>query len=238
MAARGKNYNTAAAKVERRPHGFEEAMARLKEANFAKFDETVEISLLLGVDPRHADQMVRGTVVLPHGTGKTLRVLAIAGSDKVQESKDAGADLAWTGPEAAEKITAGQLDFDAIVATPDVMRDLGKLGKILGPRGLMPNPKTGTVTMDIGRAIKEIKSGKVEFRVNKTAIIHGILGRKSFSAAQLLENFTIFVTAVQRARPASAKGRYIRSCHISTTMSPSIEIDLNEIDKLSQAERA
>jgi large subunit ribosomal protein L1 len=238
MAARGKNYNAAAAKVERRPHGFEEAVVRLKEANFAKFDETVEIAMLLGVDPRHADQMVRGTVVLPHGTGKKIRVLAIGGADKLQEATDAGADLAWTGPAAVEKITAGQLDFDAVVATPDVMRDLGKLGKVLGPRGLMPNPKTGTVTMDIGRAVKEIKGGKVEFRVNKTAIIHGILGRKSFTAEQLLENFTTFVTAVQRARPSSAKGRYIRSCHISTTMSPSVEIDLNEIDKLAQAERA
>jgi large subunit ribosomal protein L1 len=235
---RGKNYTAAAAKVERRPYGVDEAMARLKDATFAKFDETVEIAMLLGVDPRHADQMVRGTVVLPHGTGKKLRVLAIAGGEKFQEATDAGADIVWAGPEAVEKITGGQMDFEAVVATPDVMRDLGKLGKILGPRGLMPNPKTGTVTMDIGRAIREIKGGKVEFRVNKTAIIHGILGRKSFTAAQLLENFNAFVTAVQRARPASAKGRYIKSCFVSTTMSPSVQIDLNDVDKLGQIERA
>ncbi len=238
MGGRGKNYQTAAAKVERRPYNLDTAMARLKEATFAKFDETVEIALLLGVDPRHADQMVRGTVVLPHGTGKKIRVLAITGGDKHKDAQDAGADIVWTGPEAVEKINGGDLSFDAIVASPDVMRDLGKLGKILGPRGLMPNPKTGTVTMDIGRAVKEIKGGKVEFRVNKTAIIHGVIGRKSFTADQLLENFKAFVTAVQRARPSSAKGRYIRSCYVSTTMSPSVQIDLNDIDELQQAERA
>ena len=238
MMKHGKNYTAASAKLERRPHNLDEAMVRLKEAAWAKFDETVEIAMLLGVDPRHADQMVRGTVVLPHGTGKSLRVLAICGADKAAEATDAGADIVWTGPEAVEKINAGQLDFEAVVATPDTMRDLGKLGKILGPRGLMPNPKTGTVTPNIAQAVREIKGGKVEFRVNKTSIVHGIIGKKSFTAEKLLDNFKAFVGAVQRARPSSAKGRYIRSCYVSATMSPSVEIDLNELEKLQQAERA
>ncbi len=235
----GKNYRNASTKVERRPHTMDEAMLRLKDAAWAKFDETVEIAMLLGVDPRHADQMVRGTVVLPHGTGKTLRVLAIAGgADKVEEARAAGADIVWTGPEAVEKITGGASDFEAVVATPDTMRDLGKLGKILGPRGLMPNPKTGTVTPNIGQAVREIKGGKVEFRVNKTSIVHGIIGKKSFTADKLLDNFKAFVTAVQRARPSAAKGKYIKSCFVSATMSPSVEIDLTDLDKLSAAERA
>ncbi len=238
MPKHGKHYRTAFDKVEKRPHGLDEAMVRLKEVAYAKFDETVEIALLLGVDPRHADQMVRGTVVLPHGTGKTLRVLAIASADKFADAQEAGADLVWTGPEAVEKINAGNLDFEAIVATPDVMRDLGKLGKVLGPRGLMPNPKTGTVTPDIGRAVREIKGGKVEFRVNKTSIVHGVIGKKSFTAEKLLDNFKAFVGAVQRARPSSAKGKYIKSCYVSATMSPSISVDLGEVDKLQSAERA
>lgn len=238
MARHGKNYRAAVEKVERRPYGLDEVMIKLKELAWAKFDESVEIALLLGVDPRHADQMVRGTVVLPHGIGKSKRVLAISSPDKAGEATEAGADICWTGPEAVEKITAGQLDFDAIVATPDVMRDLGKLGKVLGPRGLMPNPKTGTVTMEIGKAVKEIKAGKIEFRVNKTSIVHGIIGRKSFDADKLLENFKAFIGAVQRAKPSAAKGRYIKSCFVSATMSPSVEIDLNELEKLQQAERA
>ncbi len=238
MAKHGKHYSAAAEKVERRPHLIDEAMTALKNAAWAKFDETVEIAMLLGVDPRHADQMVRGTVVLPHGTGKSLRVLAICGADKAAEATESGADIVWTGPEAVEKINAGQLDFEAVVATPDTMRDLGKLGKILGPRGLMPNPKTGTVTPNIGQAVKEIKGGKVEFRVNKTSIVHGIIGKKSFTAEKLLDNFKAFVGAVQRARPSSAKGRYIKSCYVSATMSPSVQIDLNDIEKLQTAERA
>lgn len=238
MPRAGKKFALAQAKVEKRPYLIDEAMSTLKEVAWAGFDETVEIALLLGVDPRHADQMVRGTVALPHGTGKTLRVLAICSGDKLAEAQEAGADIAMAGPEAVEKITGGFLDFDAVVATPDVMRDLGKLGKILGPRGLMPNPKTGTVTPDIGRAVREIKGGKVEFRVNKTSIVHGILGKKSFSPGMLAENFKAFVTAVQRAKPAAAKGRYIKSCYISSTMSPSFQIDLGEVDRLATVERA
>ncbi|MCE5245358.1 MAG: 50S ribosomal protein L1 [Candidatus Polarisedimenticolia bacterium] len=238
MAKHGKNYSAAVRKLDKPAFGLDEAMVRLKEVAYAKFDETVEIALLLGVDPRHADQMVRGTVVLPHGTGKSLKVLAIVGPDKVADAQAAGADIVWTGPEAVTQITGGNLDFQAVVATPDVMRDLGKLGKVLGPRGLMPNPKTGTVTPNIGQAVKEIKGGKVEFRVNKTSIVHGIIGKKSFAAENLLENFKAFVGAVQRAKPSSAKGRYIKSCFVSATMSPSIPIDLAEVDKLQQAERA
>ncbi|RMG45631.1 MAG: 50S ribosomal protein L1 [Acidobacteria bacterium] len=237
MPKRGKKYLQAKSKLERRPYGVAEAIARLKEVSWAGFDETVEIAMLLGVDPRHADQMVRGTVVLPHGTGKTKRVLAIAGGEKYQEAEAAGADIVMTGEEAVEKISGGFLDFDAVVATPDVMRFIGRLGKILGPRGLMPNPKTGTVTPDIARAIKEIKAGKVEFRVNKTSIVHGVLGKRSFTDEQLLDNFAAFVGAVQRAKPPAAKGRYIKSVHIGTTMSPSLEIDLTELDRMQQ-ERA
>ncbi len=238
MPKRGKKYRAAIEKVEKRPYGIEEAMAKVKEIAWANFDETVEIAMLLGVDPRHADQMVRGTVVLPHGTGQTLRVLAIAGGEKYQEAEQAGADIVMTGEEAVEKISGGFLDFDAVVATPDVMRFIGRLGKILGPRGLMPNPKTGTVTMEIGKAIQEIKAGKVEFRVNKTSIIHGIIGKESFPPEKLVDNFKAFVGAVQRARPAAAKGRYIRTVHVATSMSPSIEIDLAEVDRIQQAERA
>lgn len=238
MPRAGKKFALAKDKVERKPYLIDEAMTKLKEVAWADFDETVEIALLLGVDPRHADQMVRGTVALPHGTGKSLRVLAICGGDKLQDAQDAGADLTMTGPEAVEKITGGFLEFDAVVATPDVMRDLGKLGKVLGPRGLMPNPKTGTVTMEIAKAVREIKGGKVEFRVNKTAIVHGILGKKSFSPEMLSDNFKAFVTAVQRAKPAAAKGRYIKSCYISSTMSPSLQIDLTDVDRLQTAERA
>jgi large subunit ribosomal protein L1 len=236
MVKHGKKYLEAAAKIERRPHDIPEAIGRLAEAGWAGFDETIDIAILLGVDPRHADQMVRGTVVLPHGTGKTKRVLAIVGAEKLQEAKDAGADFVLSGAEAVEKIQGGFLDFEAVCATPDTMRDIGRLGKILGPRGLMPNPKTGTVTPEIGRAIQDIKGGKVEFRVNKTSIVHGVLGKRSFSSEQLLDNFRAFVGAIQRAKPAAAKGRYIRSVHVSTTMSPGIEVDLTAVDRLQQSE--
>ena len=233
MPRRGKNYREAHEKLEARPYEVEDALGRVAELGWAKFDETVEIAMLLGVDPRHADQMVRGTVVLPHGTGKTKRVLAIAGGEKVNEAKEAGADHVMTGPEAVEKIGGGFLDFDAVCATPDVMRDIGRLGKVLGPRGMMPNPKTGTVTPEIGKAVSEIKGGKVEFRVNKTSIVHGVLGKRSFSAEQLLANFKAFVGAIQRAKPAAAKGRYIESVHVGTTMGPGIELDLASVEKES-----
>ena len=235
MPKRGKNYKGVAEKTEKVPHGITDAMGKLQELGFAKFDETVEIAMLLGVDPRHADQMVRGTVTLPHGTGKTLRVLAICGGEALQAAKDAGADLVMSGEEAVEKISGGFLDFDAVVATPDMMRFIGRLGKVLGPRGMMPNPKTGTVTPNIADAVQQIKAGKVEFRVNKTKIVHGILGKRSFTPEQLLDNFNAFVGAIHRAKPAAAKGRYIRSVYVGTTMSPSIEVDLAEVDKLGSA---
>ncbi len=238
MARRGKKYRAVLEKVEKRPYTLDEALSQVNEVSWANFDETVEIAILLGVDPRHADQMVRGTVVLPHGTGKTKRVLAIAGGEKIKEAEEAGADLAMSGKEAVEKIQGGFLDFEAVVATPDTMRDIGRLGKVLGPRGLMPNPKTGTVTMDIAEAVKAIKGGRVEFRVNKTSIVHGVIGKKSFSAEKLQDNFAAFMGAIQRAKPAAAKGRYIRTVHIGTSMSPSLKLDLADIDRLQQADRA
>jgi large subunit ribosomal protein L1 len=237
MGKHGKKYAAAASKVEKRPHTMNEAVQVLKSVAWAKFDETLEIAMLLGVDPRHADQMVRGTVVLPHGTGKKVRVLAISGPDRFAEAQAAGADIVMTGPESVEKLTAGFTDFEAVVATPDVMRDIGKLGKVLGPRGLMPNPKTGTVTVDIGKAIGDIKGGRVEFRVNKTSIIHGILGKRSFTPDQLLDNLKAFVTAIQRAKPSAAKGKYVRSAYVSTTMSPSVQLDLAEVDGLVAADK-
>jgi large subunit ribosomal protein L1 len=224
MAKHGKKYRDAAEKVEKRTYELNEALALLKEIAFAKFDETVELAMLLGVNPKHADQMVRGTTVLPHGTGQTKRVLVIASGEKVREAEEAGADIVG-GDDVVEKIQGGWTDFDAVVATPDMMRSVGKLGKVLGPRGLMPNPKTGTVTMDVAKAIQEIKAGKVEFRVDKTAIIHVPLGKVSFSTDQLSDNAHAIIGAVRKAKPAAAKGRYVRSIYISSTMSPSIEVD-------------
>jgi large subunit ribosomal protein L1 len=226
MAKHGKKYRAAAEKVEARPYQLSDAFSLLKEIAYAKFDETVELSMRLGVDPKHADQMVRGTTVLPHGTGQTKRVLVIASGEKVREAEEAGADFVG-GDEMVEKIQGGWLDFDAVIATPDMMRSVGKLGKVLGPRGLMPNPKTGTVTVDVARAIEEIKAGKVEFRVDKTAIIHVPVGKVSFSADQLTDNGSSVIQAVRKAKPAAAKGRYVRSIYISSSMSPSIEIDLS-----------
>jgi large subunit ribosomal protein L1 len=224
MAKHGKKYRAAAGKVEQRPYQLDEAFGLLKQISFAKFNETVELSMLLGVDPKHADQMVRGTTVLPHGTGQTKRVLVIAQGEKQKEATDAGADLVG-GEELVERIQGGWTDFDAVIATPDMMRSVGKLGKVLGPRGLMPNPKTGTVTFDVARAIQEIKAGKVEFRVDKTAIIHVPVGKISFSADQLRENASAVINAVRKAKPAAAKGKYVRSIYVSSTMSPSVAID-------------
>jgi large subunit ribosomal protein L1 len=224
LAKHGKKYRAAAGKVEQRPYQLDEAFGLLKQIAFAKFNETVELSMLLGVDPKHADQMVRGTTLLPHGTGQTKRVLVIAQGDKLKEAQDAGADFIG-GDDMVDKIQGGWVDFDAVIATPDMMRSVGKLGKVLGPRGLMPNPKTGTVTFDVGKAIQEIKAGKVEFRVDKTAIIHVPVGKISFSADQLRDNASAIINAVRKAKPPAAKGKYVRSIYISSTMSPSVNID-------------
>jgi large subunit ribosomal protein L1 len=224
MAKHGKKYRAAAGKVEQRPYQLDEAYKLLKEVSYAKFNETVELSMLLGVDPKHADQMVRGTTLLPHGTGQTKRVLVIANGDKQREATEAGADFVG-GDELVEKIQGGWTDYDAVIATPDMMRAVGKLGKVLGPRGLMPNPKTGTVTFDVAKALQEIKAGKVEFRVDKTSIIHVPVGKIQFSADQLRDNASAIINAVRKAKPPAAKGKYVRTIYVSSTMSPSIQLD-------------
>ncbi len=224
MPKAGKNYTKAAAAREQKLYRLDEAVPLLKKIAYAKFNETVEISMKLGVDPKHADQMVRGTVVLPNGLGKSKRVIVVASGDKVKEARDAGADEVG-GDDIVERIAGGWLDFDAVVATPDMMRSVGKLGKVLGPRGLMPNPKTGTVTFEVGKAIREIKAGKVEFRVDKTGIIHAPCGKIQFEEKSLYENAKALIDAVIRAKPASSKGKYVRSISISSTMSPGIWID-------------
>jgi large subunit ribosomal protein L1 len=224
MRKQGKKYTAARAQVPDRVFTLDEAIPLVQKVKFAKFDETVEIAFRLGVDPKHADQMVRGTVVLPHGLGRTKRVLAIAGGEKQKEALEAGADMVG-GEEMAEKIQGGWMDFDAMVATPDMMKAVGRLGKILGPRGLMPNPKTGTVTFDIGKAVREIKAGKVEFRVDKTGIVHAPVGKISFAAERLLDNARALVDSILKARPPAAKGRYMKSVVVSSTMGPGIRLD-------------
>ena len=225
MRKRGKKFSAARAQVAPdRTYTIEEAIPLVQKVKYAKFDETVDMSLRLGVDPKHADQMVRGTVVLPHGLGKSKRVLAIAGGEKQKEASEAGADVVG-GEEMVDKIQGGFMDFDAVVATPDMMRAVGKLGKVLGPRGLMPNPKTGTVTFDIARAVKEVKAGRVEFRVDKTSLIHMPIGKLSFTPEQLHQNLAAAVDAVVRAKPSGAKGQYIKSIVIASTMSPSVRLD-------------
>jgi large subunit ribosomal protein L1 len=228
MRKQGKKFAAARQLVPDRPHSLEEAVPLLQQVKFAKFDETVEIALRLGVDPKHADQMVRGTVVLPHGLGRTKKVLAIAGTDKQKDAEEAGADHVG-GEELVEKIQGGWMDFDAVVATPDMMRAVGKLGKVLGPRGLMPNPKTGTVTPDIAKAVREIKAGKVEFRVDKTGIVHAPIGKASFPAQNLVDNAQALVDSVVKAKPAAAKGKYLRSVTLSSTMGPGISIDTAQV---------
>jgi large subunit ribosomal protein L1 len=229
MRKSGKKFAAARQQVPERPQTIEDAVPLMQKVKFAKFDETVELAMRLGVDPKHADQMVRGTVVLPHGLGKSKRVLAIAGADKQKEAKDAGADIVG-GEEMVEKIQGGFMDFDAVVATPDMMRAVGKLGKVLGPRGLMPNPKTGTVTVDIGRAVREIKAGKVEFRVDKTGIVHAPVGKISFPTQNLVENAHALIDSVVKAKPAAAKGKYLRSVTMSSTMGPGIAIDTTAVE--------
>ncbi|MXX73969.1 MAG: 50S ribosomal protein L1 [Holophagales bacterium] len=227
MTSRGRKYKEARAAVEDRPHGLEEALQRIKDGSFAKFDETVEIAIRLGVNPRHADQMVRGTVVLPHGTGRTVRVLVFASGEKLQEAEAAGADHVG-GEELASRIQDGWLDFDAVVATPDMMRVVGRLGRVLGPRGLMPNPKTGTVTPDVTKAIEDIKAGKVNFRVDKAGVVHAPLGKVSFDTERLVENATALLSEIMRARPSAAKGTYLRSVNLSSTMGPGVRVDSSE----------
>ena len=226
----GKKFEAAKAQVQDRPYTIEEAIPLVQKVKYTRFDETVEMALRLGVDPKHADQMVRGTVVLPHGLGKSKRVLAIVGADKQKEASEAGADHVG-GDEIVEKIIGGWMDFDAVVATPDMMRAVGRLGKVLGPRGLMPNPKTGTVTPNVAQAIKEIKAGKVEFRVDKTGIIHAPVGKISFPSQSLIDNVHALVESIVKAKPSAAKGKYLKSVTVSSTMGPGVAIDTAHIDE-------
>ena len=225
----GKKYEASKKMVDQPAYVLQEAMPLVKKAAFAKFDESVEVSMSLGVDPKHADQMVRGTVVLPHGLGKTTRVIVIASGEKVREAREAGADEVGA-EDMVQKIQGGWLEFDAVVATPDMMKSVGRLGKILGPRGLMPNPKTGTVTLDVTKAVTELKAGKVEFRVDKTGIIHCAVGKVSFDPEKLADNARALIASVVRAKPASAKGRYVKNIVISSTMGPGVPVDLASVD--------
>ena len=230
MAKEGKKIQQARHEVEPRPYQLAEAIPLLQKIRFAKFDETVEVSIRLGVDPRHADQMVRGTVVLPHGLGKSKRVLVLATGEKVAEAQAAGADFVG-GDELVDRIQKENwLDYDAVVATPDMMRSVGRLGKVLGPRGLMPNPKTGTVTMDVVKAVQEIKAGKVEYRTDKQGLIHTAVGKLSFDSQKLEENAQALLTSVLRAKPTAAKGKYLRGVHLTSTMGPGIQLDTATIE--------
>src|ERR1700746_3363124 len=222
----GKKYSAAAQQVETKPYSVEEAVPLVKKVKFAKFDETVELHLRLGVDGKHADQMVRGTIVLPNGLGKSKKVLVIALGDKQREATEAGADYVG-GDDMVNKIqTENWTDYDAVIATPDMMRSVGRLGKVLGPRGLMPNPQTGTATVDVANAVKEVKAGKVEFRVDKTGVIHVPVGKTSFASEKLLENATTLLNAVVKAKPSAAKGKYVRSVTICSTMGPGVPLDV------------
>jgi large subunit ribosomal protein L1 len=225
----GKKYSQSVKFVDKPTYTLADAMPLVKKAAFAKFDETVEVAMRLGVDPKHADQMVRGTVVLPHGLGRSKRVIVIASGDKVREGREAGADDVG-GDDLVQKIQGGWMDFDAVIATPDMMKSVGRLGKVLGPRGLMPNPKTGTVTMDVERAVKEVKAGKVEFRVDKTGIIHCPVGKVSFDALKLAENAQALIGSVLKAKPATAKGKYVKSIVVSSTMGPGVRVDLTSVE--------
>jgi large subunit ribosomal protein L1 len=235
MSRHGKKYEDALKKVEHeRLYTPQEAVALLREVSYVKFDPTVEVHIRTGLDPRHAEQMVRGSVVLPAGTGKKVRVLAFAQGDKEREAQEAGADYVG-GEDLAKRIQEGWLDFDVAVATPDMMGMVGRLGRVLGPRGLMPNPRTGTVAMEIGRVIREVRAGRVEFRVDKTGVIHGPLGKLSFADAQILENLGAFVDAITRAKPTTMKGVYLRSITLAGTMSPGIKLDIAPTQALGAA---
>jgi large subunit ribosomal protein L1 len=226
MQKQGKKFLAAAKQVEQRPYSLNDAVPLVQKIKFAKFDETVELHLRLGVDPKHADQMVRGTVVLPNGLGKSKKVLVIASGDKLREAEQAGADFVGGDDMVAKIQNEGWTDFDAVIATPDMMRSAGRLGKVLGPRGLMPNPKTGTVTQDITQAVKEIKAGKVEFRVDKTGVIHVPVGKVNFETPKLIENASSLIQAVIKAKPAAAKGKYVKSVTICSTMGPGVHLDV------------
>lgn len=230
----GKKYAAALAKVEPRFYSLREAIELLKSCSFAKFDESVDLAVRLGVDPKHSDQMVRGSVVLPHGTGRAVKILVFAKGEKAKEATQAGAD--YVGAEdLVEKINQGWMDFDQVVATPDLMGMVGKLGKILGPRGLMPNPKTGTVTFDLAKAIREIRQGKVDYKVDKAGVIHAPIGKVSFSVDQLQANAMVLIEAIMKARPASVKGKYLKTISISSTMGPSIKLDPAQITSVLES---
>jgi len=235
MRKAGKNITRARAAVGSKHYPLQDAVPLLQKVKYAKFDETVEVTMRLGVDPKHADQMVRGTVVLPHGLGKSKKVLVIATGEKVKEAEQAGADFVG-GEEMVEKIQKGNwTEFDALIATPDMMKSVGRLGKVLGPKGLMPNPKTGTVTFDVARAVQEVKAGKVEFRTDKTALVHCPVGKISFASEKLVENATVLITSVIKAKPAVAKGKYIKGCYLSSTMGPGISIDTTAVEAAAKA---
>src|ERR1700757_105600 len=230
-----KNLAKARALVEPRPYLLADAVPLLQKAKYAKFDETVDLTLRLGVDPKHADQMVRGTVVLPHGLGKSKRVAVIASGDKVKEAEAAGAEFVG-GEDLVERIQKENwTDFDALISTPDMMKSVGRLGKVLGPKGLMPNPKTGTVTFDVGRAVQEVKAGKVEFRTDKTALVHVPVGKISFTPDKLIDNATTLITSVIKAKPSVAKGKYIKGCYLSSSMGPGIALDTTAIETAAKA---
>lgn len=227
----GKRYQAAVAKVAPQAYPLKDALGLVKETHYAKFDESVDLAVRLGVDPKHSDQMVRGSVVLPHGTGKKVRVLVFAKGEKEREAKEAGADYIGV-EEFVEKINQGWLDFDTVVATPDLMGTVGKLGKVLGPRGLMPNPKTGTVTFEVARAIREIRQGKVEYRVEKAGVVHAAIGKTSFSVDQLYENGMSVLESIIRSKPATSKGRYLKGISVSSTMGPGIKVDSSGLHQL------
>ena len=235
MAKSGKQFVSAKAKVEDKSYSIQDAIPLVQSLKYSKFDETVELVMRLGVDPKHADQMVRGTVVLPHGLGRSKKVVVIANGEKQKEATGAGADEVG-GEDVVAKIQGGWMDFEAVVAKPDMMREVGKLGRVLGPRGLMPNPKTGTVTVDVAKAVQEIKAGKVEYRVDKAGVVHAPIGKVSFETQKLIDNAQALATSVMKAKPVAAKGKYVKGIHLSSTMGPGIRVDSSSVELAAKAE--